>query len=230
MECHLKVIQCLESHISSTLTKMKLEKLGHSVEVVQDPSSLNSVFSKNCFDLILLDASTSENDLVKNGLEKLSVPLLYIETDLGVYYELDQKLVLKSSFAEEDFLHKYHLAEELLKKHGIEGLTIKDQVMSHYSGDESLALKVCATFLESFTAHLELIEKSFQSDTDDALAKKVHSFKGSLSALGETPAAKLIRKMEILIKARQRQIAKGLFKDLIQECTSIAGELESLTS
>ena len=90
-----------------------------SVEVVLHPSSLNSVFSKNCFDLILLDASTSENDLVKNDLEKLSVPLLYIETDLGVYYELDQKLVLKSSFAEEDFLHKYHLAEELLKKHGI---------------------------------------------------------------------------------------------------------------
>ena len=229
MEYHFKIIQCLESHISSTLTKMKLEKLGYGVEEVQGISELRNL-AKDGYDLILLDASTSENDLVEYGLREVSIPLLYLETDSGIYYELDQKLVLNSSFAEEDFLQKYHLAEDLLKKQKTAGLTIKDQVMSHYSGDESLALKICSTFLDSFSGHLDIIEKSFQSDTDDALAKKVHSFKGSLSALGETQAAKLIRKIEILIRARQRQIAKGLFKDLIHECHSIAVELESLTS
>ncbi|MCH2208907.1 MAG: Hpt domain-containing protein [Lentisphaerales bacterium] len=228
MEDRLNILQNLKSHISSTLTKIKLEKLGHSVKESHVFENMRSELTVHDFDLILLDASITEETLYKNKLKGLDTPVLYIETDHGVCYELDQRFLLKSTFEEEDFLHKFQYAEDYIKKSGEEGLSLKETIFQHYAGDEILVAKVSATFLGGYAGHLEKIKTSFKEGTDDELAKKFHAFKGTLSALGETPAAKLVRKMEILIKARQRQIAKNFYEELKKECSLIAAELEAI--
>ena len=230
MESQLKIIQCLQSHISSTLTKIKLEKLGYTVKESHVLENMSSEMTICEYDLILLDASIPEEQLRKNKLIDITIPVLYMETDRGVNFELDPRFLIKTTFEEEEFLHKYHYAEEMIKQKSSEGLNLKSHVLRHYSGDEALASKVSSTFLEGFEASLKSIEDAFKEDQDDTLVKRVHSFKGTLSALGETPAAKLVRKMEILVKARQRQIAKNFFKELRDECHTIAEELKGLTS
>lgn len=228
MEDCLNILQSLNSHISSTLTKIKLERLGHTVKESHVLENMKSELSVDDFDLILLDASITDEALSKNQLKGITTPVLYVETDHGVYYELDQRFLLKTSFEEEEFLHKLHYAEDFVKKIGEKGLSLKEMIYQHYSGDHNLVTKVTATFLEGYAVHLEKIQTSFQEDSNDELAKKIHAFKGTLSALGETSAAKLVRKMEILIKARQRQIAKSFYKELVELCSDIAKELEVL--
>ncbi|MCM8535551.1 MAG: Hpt domain-containing protein [Lentisphaeraceae bacterium] len=228
MEFRLKVLLSVDSHISETLTQMKLKNFGHTVELESDLTHITDDLKSSHYDVVLLDAVNDQKLALGPEILAHKVPVLYVYTAGEVACKSASDVTITPSFSEEDFLHKFHLVENEISKRQKPEQSFEEKVLSHYSGDKELLHKVCKSFLSAYIASLESIREGFESDSDKELSRKVHSFKGVLSALGETPAAKLIKQMEILVKGRQKKVAQTLLPKLDKECQFLATQVSGI--
>lgn len=221
MNVSLRILLVSTNHITGNLVNLKLKSYGHEVtssdnlEISDAPGTLSE------HDLVVLDNPESTSCFESCSLNKIPVIVIGSKKKLNLDFE---GVLLELTFNEEEFLHKYSFVKEgNKKKTGSQNLL--DSVISHYSGDRELTGKVLKTFLSGWENALLDIEESFREDDDKILARKIHSFKGVLSALGETKAANLIKKMEILVKGRSRQAAMAILPELKDTCRKYFDEL-----
>jgi HPt (histidine-containing phosphotransfer) domain-containing protein len=229
MDSELKILLFLKNHISRTLTKIKLEKLGYDVEEALDEKALKEQLKLYFYDVVIADTSVRKENLTGTDHNQLGRPLLFLDSEGEVSVGIDSKVLLPPSFTEENFLQKFHYVQTLKMATSSEEDDIKEAILRHYEGDELLVKKICIAFLEGYEVHLDSIKDSFQKDDDVTLGQKLHAFKGALSALGESRAAKILRKIEILLKARQRQVAAELLDELLFCCETLVTEAEFLS-
>lgn len=226
MNLKLKILLVTESHISGSLVSLKLKSMGYAVFLVHSIEKGIALFSSNDFNVVILEAVRGHKKLESLALKAVR-PVVFLDSSDAE----KKKNSLKITFQEEEFLQLISFMTDTgsLKK---KGLTVIDSVISHYGGDKALAQKVCHAFLKEWELDINKITAAFENDEDGLLTKKIHSFKGVLSALGKTEAAKCILKMEILIKGQQRHLALGLMEVLLKECQKISlglGDLSALS-
>ena len=221
MKLKYKIFLFTSNHITGNLVRLKLKSFGNDVSVHENlEDSLNELNSSS-FDLVVLNDPREGNPLIALAKEK-SIPVIFINGGKEPISG-QERFSLGLSFTEEDFLHKVSFSVEYNESD--EKLSLISSVISHYGGDKVLAQKVVCSFLEVWNEAIEEMSFSFKEDDDKELARKVHSFKGVLSALGETEAAATIRKMEILIKGRNRNSALHIYPELKRICQDFSEEL-----
>lgn len=222
MKLRYKILLFTSNHISGNLVRLKLKSFGSDVHISECVDNAKAKLEEFSFDLIVLNDPDLENPLISIAEQK-SIPLIFISNgkEIGPGRE---RFSMGLSFTEEEFFHKVSYSVEF--KEEDYSVPLSKSVISHYGGDKVLARKVIASFLEGWEAAIEKIQISFRNDDDKALSRHIHSFKGVLSALGESEAASLIRKMEILVKGRSRESAFKIYPELREICKSFAEELE----
>ena len=222
MKLRYKIFLFTSNHITGNLVRLKLKSFGNDVLFSDCLESAQDSLKASNVDLLVLNDSNRENPLISLASEN-SIPLLYVSggKEVGPGRE---SISMGLSFTEEEFFHKVSYSVEYRKND--KNVPMIQSVVSHYGGDNDLAQKVVKSFLEVWEDSIEGISYSFKNDSDSDLARKIHSFKGVLSALGETEASSIIRKMEILIKGRNRESAFEVYPSLKKVCVDSAAELE----
>ena len=223
MNLKLKILIVSESHISGSLVSMQLQKMGYESHIVHSGAEALDVLHNGDFSVIIAE-NFDGIEAVERKSAELTKPMIFLDTPKVA----DKQPVLKLSFKEEDLLHKISLLTDSIENK--EELEFIDAVVRHYSGDKALAYKVCQAFLDVWQKDIEIVQNSFVDDSDKALEKKIHSFKGVLSAIGSTEASKTIKKMEILVKGKQRKLAESLLPGLLDQCQDISKELGDLSA
>ncbi|MCM8531091.1 MAG: hypothetical protein NE330_08030, partial [Lentisphaeraceae bacterium] len=138
MEFRLKVLLSVDSHISETLTQMKLKKFGHTVVVEGDLAHIEDDLKSSHYDVVLLDAINEQKLSLGAELLAHKVPVLYVFTAGESECKSDSEVTMTPSFSEEDFLHKFHLVENQISKMSEPAQSFEQKVLSHYAGDEEL--------------------------------------------------------------------------------------------
>jgi len=205
--------------------RLKLKSFGNDVHFSECIESAKALIESTDFDMLVLNDSDHENPLISIADNK-SIALMYVSNCKSLDPALE-RFSLSLSFTEEEFFHKVSFNVEYDEADS--KVPLIESVISHYGGDTSLAQKVVSSFLEVWEESIEEIFDSFQDDEDKILARKIHSFKGVLSALGETEAAAILRKVEILIKGRNRDSAFKMYPNLKELCAAFANELAEST-
>ena len=224
MKLKYKILLYTSNHITGNLVSLKLKSFGHDVSLEECSQRSLDLIKENTYDLLVVDDAKNSSDEIESSAKSQQVPLIYTCNKKYPDHE-KEKYSIVLSFSEEDFLHKVSYAIENLNEK--KKLPLQESILSHYAGDRDLAQRVIKSFLECWEESFTSIEDSFANDDDKDLARKIHSFKGVLSALGETEAAVMIRKIEILVKGRNRDLAQPLFGQLHGICTGFAKELEA---
>lgn len=221
MNISLRIVLVSTNHITGNLVNLKLKSYGHEVTCCDADDLFKTRKTGQNFDLIVLDNPESSSCFDSYTVLKLPIIVVGSKKKLNLDFE---SVLLDLTFNEEDFLHKYSFVTEGSKKTS-GNLNLLDSVISHYSGDRELTGKVLKTFISGWENALTDIEDSFDQEDDKILARKIHSFKGVLSALGDTKAANLIKKMEILVKGRSRPAAMAILPELKDTCKQYSNEL-----
>lgn len=222
MKLSYKILLYTTNHITGNLIYLKLKSYGHNVLKAEAGDFFTEALARKPFDLIIVDDSSDSSSEIASLVSGSKTPCLYVSGKKSTDAELE-KITLKLSFSEEELMLKISYLTEYKEK---VKLPLIEAVSQHYAGDLELTQKVVHSFLKVWQSSLEDIGRSFEEDEDDALARKIHSFKGVLSALGETEAAAMVRKMEILIKGRRRKNAANLYQQLHGICLGLSEELE----
>ena len=226
MKFRFTILLFSTNHITGNLVFLKMKAYGHKVFQADSTESVKKFLQNENLDLLVVDGiETSIKDL-HSSISQSGLPVLYVGKETVANLDL-AKVSINLNFSEEEFLHKISYLTEAGDSRAER--SVHDTVIQHYSGDLDLAQKVVQSFLGSWQSSIEEINKSFLSDDDKVLAAKIHSFKGVLSALGETEAAAVVKKIEILVKGRRRENAHEMFAHLHETCQSLVQELKSST-
>ena len=224
MKFKFKILLYSTNHITGNLVFLKLRSYGHEVTQCESSGEVIGLLEKRGLDLLVCDGAVNVKEAFQGILSKNVIPVLFIGEKLSIDGDFNMTS-MNLAFSEEDFLHKVSYLSEF--QNSRTKLPFLESVIQHYAGDAELAQKVILSFLESWESSLEEIRKSFDLDEDKLLATRIHSFKGVLSALGDTEASTLLKKMEILLKGRSRERAHELFGQLHMTCRALVEELEA---
>jgi hypothetical protein len=197
--------------------------MGFDVDFTQSEEQALSYLKEPYPGVLMVDAVTPELLCAKAG--DCGVPIIYLDTPSTK----GQEPSVKISFKEGELFHLISLITDKGKLENKAATTLIEGIINHYSGDKKLAYKVCLAFLEEWEVDIENVKNAFDVDDGLLLSRKIHSFKGVLSALGETEASKCIRKMEILVKGKKRDLAEGLLDTLLGHCLQISQDLKDLS-
>ena len=208
----LHILLAEDNPVNQELTVAFLQRWGHSVVVTEDGLRALEAYERDAFDLIIMDVQMP----VMDGFETTR-KIRDIERKTGRYVPIiamtahamagDRERCLAAGMNQ--YIAKPILENALFvlvegfagarpEQAQTDGAMSRSDVIARVGGDEVLARRVAALFLENYPLLLEGIREAAQNRDAPALRNVAHTLKGSVSNFPAQDAFEAAQRLEIM--------------------------------
>ncbi|HEY7700218.1 MAG TPA: response regulator, partial [Vicinamibacteria bacterium] len=240
----VKVLLAEDHPVNRTVVVRLLENLGASVTTASNGREALERWSKERFDILLLDLEMPEVDGLgvaqeirareRDTTSRLPIVALTAharEEQRELCFRAGMDGFVTKPFEERELTSTMRAALKLpggAKPHKALAVLDREAAMGRASGDPALLAELTGIFLEETPETLRRIEQAFEARDAKAIERLAHRLKGALLTLAAPAAAEAALDLESAAAAGSENALREALDGLRLEVSRLEGELKSL--
>jgi len=242
----LRVLLAEDNPINQKLAVRLLERMGHTLTVVENGRKALNAVENMSFDLVLMDVQMPEMDgleatRILREREKANGTRLPVIAMTAFAMKGDKERCLEAGM--DGYIPKpinagevYEVIEHLVRAaETLTGQPLESTVpaqaldtaglVDRVGGDEELLKEIAALFLSDYPRLLAEVRDAFHRKDPERLEKAAHALKGAVSNFGAESATQAALKLEIMGRERELADSAPAIMHMEREIERVAAEL-----